>query len=231
MRVTFRKYYDGPVPGTLSRLRRDGLSYAFRVYECARIFTMIAIQPLGCVGFTMDSYLERLRREISDVASDMSEADWRRAPEGRWSSAQIVEHLGRTYGTTAKMVELAVASSGAPAPVRTASLRERLTRLVVVQLGFLPSGLDAPEVVVPRGEMEPQQALQKALASLERMDAALDAAVERWGNGPVAMHMMLGPLSARQWCRFHYVHGHHHVKQMLQRSRKPGKRPILERAY
>lgn len=183
------------------------------------------------MGFTMDSYLERLRREISDAASDMSEADWRRAPEGRWCSAQIVEHLGRTYGTTAKMIELAVASSGAPAPVRPANVRERLARLLVVEMGFIPSGLDAPEVVVPRGELEPEEALQKALASLERMDAALDAAVERWGSGPIAMHMLLGPLSARQWCRFHYVHGHHHVKQMRQRSRKPRKQAVLERAY
>lgn len=179
----------------------------------------------------MDAHLEKLRDEISGVACEMSEADWRRAPEGRWCSAQIVEHLGRTYGTTAKMIELAVAAAGAPAPVRPATLRERLLRLLVVEMGILPVGLDAPEVVVPRGELTPDQALQKALASLERMGAAIDAAVERWGSGPIAMHMLLGPMTARQWCRFHYVHGHHHVRQMKQRSRRPRNQSVLERAF
>ncbi|MDR3764830.1 MAG: DinB family protein [Acidobacteriota bacterium] len=179
----------------------------------------------------MNIDLEKLRREIQDAAADMSEADWRRAPVGRWSSAQIVEHLGRTYGTTAKMIELAVASSGAPAPVRPARLKELLVRLVVVELGFFPSGLDAPEVVVPRGEMAPEQALQKALAALERMSAAIDTAVERWGSGPIAMHMILGPLNARQWCRFHYIHGHHHVAQIKLRSRKPRNEAVFQRAF
>jgi hypothetical protein len=28
-------------------------------------------------------------------------------------------------------------------------------------------------------------------------------------------HPVLGPLTARQWRKFHWVHGRHHVKQIL----------------
>jgi hypothetical protein len=52
------------------------------------------------------------------------------------------------------------------------------------------------------------------------MDAGIKAAEERWGEGPVAIHMILGPLNAKQWRKFHYVHGHHHVRQMKKRIGK-----------
>ena len=172
----------------------------------------------------MDAYLDRLRTEISRVTSELSDSDWKRAPEGHWSSAQIIEHLGRSYGTTAKMIELAVSASGAPPPIRPSTLKESLVRLLVADLGFFPSGAKATSVVVPTGEVTPVQALQRALASLERMDAALDSAEHRWGSGPVAMHRALGPMSARQWRKFHYFHGRHHIRQMLERSRRPKKK-------
>jgi hypothetical protein len=172
----------------------------------------------------MDAYLDRLRSEITRATLEFSDADWRRAPAGRWSSAQILEHLGRTYGTTAKMVELAVSASGAPPPVRPATLKELIARLVVAELGLFPSGMQSQPVVLPTGEVTPEQVLQRTLASLERMDAALDSAERRWGRGSVAMHKVLGPMSARQWRRFHYFHGHHHILQMLKRSRRPKKK-------
>jgi hypothetical protein len=31
----------------------------------------------------------------------------------------------------------------------------------------------------------------------------------------VMNHPILGPLTARQWRKFHWVHGRHHVKQIL----------------
>jgi hypothetical protein len=27
-------------------------------------------------------------------------------------------------------------------------------------------------------------------------------------------HPILGPLTAHQWCKFHWVHGRHHIKQI-----------------
>ena len=46
----------------------------------------------------MDSYLERLRRELEDAIAGASAPA--QGPVGKWNSAQILEHLFLTYTTT-----------------------------------------------------------------------------------------------------------------------------------
>jgi Protein of unknown function (DUF1569) len=165
----------------------------------------------------MDAWLDRLRSEIQNTTTELCQEDWNRAPNGRWNSAQILEHLGRTYGTTAKMLELAMGVGGPP-QVRPATVSERLLRLVVVKMGILPSGAKSPAMVLPKGDCGPV-ALERALSNLERMKKAFASAEQRWGSdGPIALHPVLGPLSATQWRKFHYVHGHHHLRQVRTRS-------------
>jgi hypothetical protein len=164
----------------------------------------------------MDAWLERLRKEIEETARGLGEADWGRAPAGRWNCAQIMEHLGRSYGTTAKMLERSMGADGQP-EVRAATIRELLTTLLIVKLGIFPSGAKAPEMVTPKGDPGPV-ALERALNNLGRMDVALAEAEKRWGGAePIAMHFVLGPLNPAQWRKFHYVHGHHHILQMRKR--------------
>jgi DinB superfamily len=168
----------------------------------------------------MERWLDRLRREIEEATRGLSEAEWSRAPEGRWNSAQILEHLGRTYGSTAKMLEKSLAASdasGGPPPLRSATPRERLIQFLVVRLGRFPSGRKSPEFLLPEGQAGPE-ALRRTLGGLERMRTALDAAEKCWGGRqPVAAHFVLGPMRVEQWRKFHYVHGHHHVLQIGQR--------------
>ncbi len=165
----------------------------------------------------MDLWLGRLREEIEEVTRQFSPSDWGRAPKGRWNSAQILEHLGRTYGTTAKMLELSVGTGAAP-QVRAARLPELMLKILIVNLGIFPSGAKSPAPVTPKGDAG-SVALQRALQNLERMDIAITKADERWGNEkPIAMHPLLGPLTARQWRKFHYLHGHHHVRQIRTRA-------------
>ena len=130
-----------------------------------------------------------------------------------------MEHLAKSYGSTAKMLELSMAAGNRP-QVKPGSFSQAFKRLVVVDLGFLPGGLQAPFPVLPQGEAGPV-ALQRTLANLTRMDKAIAAAEEHWGGkAPIAMHMILGPMSAAQWRKFHYVHGHHHLRQLRRRVRR-----------
>lgn len=164
----------------------------------------------------MDAWLDRLRKEIEETTADLHEADWSRAPEGRWSSAQILEHLGRSYGTTAKMLELSMGTGGPP-QVRAAKISEMLTKILIVTLGIFPNGAKSPAMVTPKGDSGPV-ALERAKINLERMGSAIAAAEERWGRkAEIAMHPVLGPLTPGQWRKFHYIHGHHHVLQMQKR--------------
>ena len=170
----------------------------------------------------MDAWLERLQREIKEATTQLRDSDWSRAPEERWNSAQIMEHLGRSYGTTAKMLELSM--DAGVRQVRAATLPERLKKLLVVELGVLPTGAKAPAMVTPKGDPGPV-ALERALANLERMNAAIAAAEERWGSrNSIAMHPNLGPLNPREWRKFHYIHGRHHLLQIRNRAGKQAER-------
>ena len=87
----------------------------------------------------MSAWLDRLQNEIEETTKGLSESDWNLAPEGRWNSAKIMEHLGRSYGTTAKMLELSMGTGGPP-QVRAAKFSELLPKLLIVNLGIFPSG-------------------------------------------------------------------------------------------
>ncbi len=161
-------------------------------------------------------WLERLRSEIEETAQGLSAADFRRAPQGRWNTAQILEHLGHSYGATAKMLELRLAEGVRP-EVRAAKISERLMQILVVSLGYFPSRRKAPAFVTPHDDAGPE-ALGRTLSGLERMKVALASAEERWGSrDPVGTHFVLGPMNPGQWRKFHYLHGHHHVRQMRER--------------
>ncbi len=171
----------------------------------------------------MDAWLDRLRNEMEATTRGLCDSDWNSAPKERWSSAQIIEHLGRSYGTTAKMLELSMGVGGPP-QVRAAKVAELLKKLLVVNLGVYPQGAKAPAMVTPKGDPGPV-ALERALMNLQRMDVAIAAAVERWGSKePIGMHPILGPLKPVQWRKFHYVHGHHHLLQIQKRLAEKAER-------
>jgi len=163
----------------------------------------------------MELWIANARQEIDMAVEGMRPEDFLRSPEGKWNTAQILEHLGRTFGSTAKMLELQLASGAAPAlPWR--SLKNRVSVFVVVTLRHLPSGYSAPEATRPTG-LDGPTALEKLREALARMDKALADTEARWGSGLIATHPILGPLTAAQWRKFHFVHARHHVKQICER--------------
>lgn len=51
----------------------------------------------------MDSYLERLHEAITSAIYGITTEDLRRHPEGKWSTAEVLEHLYLTYSGTMKV--------------------------------------------------------------------------------------------------------------------------------
>ncbi len=166
----------------------------------------------------MISYLERLRREIEDAVGDASASDLARAPAGKWSSAQILEHLFLTYqGTNRGLMKCL--EKGSPLATR-ATLKDRFATLLVVNLGYMPNGRKAPERAVPRG-MAPVEAQRAITPELQQMGSGLDDCERRFGSRTKIMdHPILGPLTAEEWRKFHWVHGRHHARQIRERIGK-----------
>src|ERR1035441_5502400 len=137
----------------------------------------------------MDSYLEHLQRELEDATGSATDAGLAQAPAGKWSAAQILEHLLLTYQNTNRGLAKCLAQ-GAPLATR-ATLKHRLAALLVVNLGHLPGGRKAPERVTPRG-MLPEEVQQAIEPELQKMDSGLDACERRFGARTKIMDLTSG---------------------------------------
>src|SRR5271156_2330842 len=166
----------------------------------------------------MISYLERLRQELDDAVGGASTSDLAVAAPGKWSAAQILEHLLLTYqGTNRGLMKCL--EQGTPVVTR-ASLKHRFGTFMVVNLGHVPKGRKAPERVVPRG-MAPDEPHRAIAPELQRMDSQLDECERRFGKRTKIMdHLLLGPLTPAEWRKFHWVHGRHHARQIRERLGK-----------
>ncbi|HYU48144.1 MAG TPA: DUF1569 domain-containing protein [Terriglobales bacterium] len=166
----------------------------------------------------MDSYLERLQRELDSATKGATGAGLEQAPAGKWNAVQILEHLFLTYKNTNKGIGKCL-EGGVPLATG-ATFRHRIGILLVVRLGYLPSGRKAPERTIPRG-MGVQEVGQAIFPEIQRMESGLRECEDKFGPRTKIMdHPILGPLTAAEWRKFHWLHGRHHARQIRQRLGK-----------
>lgn len=166
----------------------------------------------------MDAYLQRLQDAIASATLGMTAEDLRRHPEGKWCAAEVLEHLYLSYTGTVKAFERCLQANQplARAPV----WKDRMRTLVVTGFGHMPQGRKAPQHTQPRG-MVAEQVIRDIGSRISAMDAVIAQCEARFGKQTrVLDHPILGPLTARQWRKFHWVHGRHHLKQ-IQNPRQP----------
>ena len=161
----------------------------------------------------MDTRLSRLAEAIDKATRGMDDHQLGRHPEGKWSTAEVLEHLSLTYSGTAKGLERCL--HGGVAPLGPPSLKQRLSTAVVLGIGYLPSGREAPKGTRPHGRPA-QTVMTEVTRNLATMDEMIAKSEARYGSRTrVLNHPILGPLTASQWRKFHFVHGKHHLKQIL----------------
>jgi len=161
----------------------------------------------------MHHKMARLHEVISYAIRDMTPADLARHPEGKWSSAEILEHLNLTYTGTIKGLERCLAAG---APRATADRKKtRWRRLLITRLGYFPGGRKSPDRVLPRG-MPAEQVVSEIFDNINRMDDVITRCESHFSaRRPIADHPILGPLTAQEWRGFHAAHGKHHARQIL----------------
>ena len=125
----------------------------------------------------------------------------------------MLEHLYLTYTGTAKGFERCL-EEGKPL-ASSPTMKQRFRTAVVTGAGYFPTGREAPKVSRPKGTPA-----DKVIADIGPQIAAMDEAIAKCeachGKSTRLLdHPVLGPLTARQWRKFHWVHGRHHVKQIL----------------
>jgi DinB family protein len=160
----------------------------------------------------MHAKLARLQIVLTDAMRGMTPEQFAFHPQGKWSAAEILEHLNLTYLGTIKNLERCLAR-GKPGASRDRS-KSRWSRFVITHLGFFPSGRQAPEKVRPSGTA-PEQVISQILTNLTRMSEVIGRCESTFASGqPIADHPVLGPLTAAEWRGFHLTHGRHHARQI-----------------
>lgn len=160
----------------------------------------------------MDFYLQRLQDAIITATQGLSAEELARHPEGKWCTAEILEHLYLTYTGTIKGFERCI-QAGQPI-ARSPALLDYARKFVVIGLNYLPEGRKAPKNTVPHGKSV--QEIRSAIApTIAAMDAIIGEAEKKYGEDVRLLdHPILGPLRGQEWRRFHWVHGSHHLKQI-----------------
>jgi hypothetical protein len=161
----------------------------------------------------MDSRLDTLKQSLQSALEGMSSEQLSWHLPGKWCAAEVLEHLYLTYVGTTRGLEKVI-TRGAPLATR-ASLAQRVLTFVVVKLGYMPTGREAPPIVQPKG-LSAEQVRNEIWAKLAAMDAIIAQCEGRFGRHVKLLdHPILGALNAAEWRTLHLVHGRHHQKQLL----------------
>jgi hypothetical protein len=143
------------------------------------------------------------------------DAAWYRAPAGKWSCAQIVEHLAISVEYSAVTFERRRAHD--PMVRRPRRLIEKLGHAVIISLGWFPTGFTAPEGTWPAADVTRTAAEARFRAGLAKWDELPRLLLPARRYDLFVKHPRFGDLTVEEWMRFHVVHCHHHAKQIRAR--------------
>jgi hypothetical protein len=177
-------------------------------------FILAAVDSAARVeSIFMDSDLERLKESIASATTGINAEDLTRHAEGKWSVSEILEHLYLSYTGTTKGFQRCLEAGK---PLATSStVKQRIMVLYVVNCGRFPAGRKAPKNTQPRG-IPLEKIVADVAVQIVAMDEAITKCEERYGKRTKLVdHPILGPFTAQQWRKFHWVHGRHHVKQIM----------------
>ncbi len=137
--------------------------------------------------------------------------DWHRAPNGKWSVAQIVQHLALGVDIVARTFD----HREEKAPMqRCASPVQAVARTALLTVGRLPAGFKSPEAALPLAKPDPDL----VTAQFRMGVAGLQTLVDDWPlerqRTIFVRHPQFGDLNLPEWVRFHYIHCRHHAGQL-----------------
>ncbi len=143
------------------------------------------------------------------------EAEWYRAPPGKWCAAQIVQHVAIGIDTSGRTF---LERRGKP-PMRRRSRTalQLLGDIVMLRIGWIPSGFRAPDVTRPAERPEAaavERLLREGVARFLSLEREL---LPARASDLFVKHPRLGDLTLPEWLRFHERHCAHHAKQIRSR--------------
>ena len=145
----------------------------------------------------------------------LPETSWQQAPPGKWTPAQIVEHLALALEMSA--TTFAARRAKEPMARRATTLREKVGKVFTFGIGRFPPGLRAPERTTPPPRVEGRAAEAHFRAAIAAWEAVERDLLPARRHDLFVKHPRLGDLTLEEWGRFHIVHSRHHARQIRAR--------------
>lgn len=147
--------------------------------------------------------------------ADRPDAHWYAAPLGKWSAAQIVEHLALALAWSASEFEKRRARE--PMVRSRPSLGERVARALVLRLGWFTPGMEPPSADAPLPPMDRAAVEAGFRRAVERHLTLTRVLLPARAHDLFVEHPRLGALSFPEWLAFHVRHARHHARQIRAR--------------
>jgi hypothetical protein len=140
---------------------------------------------------------------------------WQQAPPGKWTSAQIVEHLALALEMSA--ATFAARRAKEPMARRRTTLKEIVGKVFTFGLAWFPPGRKAPERTTPAPRVDGPAAEAHFRAAVAAWEAVERELLPARRHDLFVKHPRLGDLTLEEWARFHFVHARHHARQIRAR--------------
>ena len=144
--------------------------------------------------------------ELIQLLSSLSEAELNTRPfENSWTSAQVGEHLLKSYGV-AQILEAPVKPTERPADEKIETIKE-------IMLNF-DTKMNAPEFIIPSAESIDKA---KLLNSLQRVSSKIQSVAENLDLSETCTGFALpgiGELTRLEWLHFILYHTQRHIRQL-----------------
>jgi hypothetical protein len=144
-----------------------------------------------------------------------SDAEWQRGPAGKWTPAQIVEHLALALTLSAATFQSR--RNHAPMTRRRRTPAEHVARFLILGLRWFPPGRKSPERTTPPAQIDRASAEAHFLAGIEAWDQVDRALLPERRTNLFVKHPRMGDLTVEEWMRFHVIHANHHARQIRER--------------
>ena len=156
--------------------------------------------------------LAQHRAALLDEAARFDDESFARAPaEGRWSAAEILEHLALIEALVVRVV--GALAAGAPLPPPAAQPPRRYAPWRTTDRSFQ---VEAPQRVRPRGGKSRAELIADLEASRAALLAVMEALRGRDVTGLRSVHPFLGDYDALDWIAYVAYHDDRHRQQMAE---------------
>ncbi len=171
-------------------------------------------------------YYAVTRKRILEVTASLNDEQFRFKPEaGRWSIAEILEHMVIVHGVIFSRFLEQLEQGPAPAPDRDPLV---VDALVVEKIPDRSIKVKAPDVIEPTGKIGPADSLTAIFSSHERLERFLESTPglrEHLLDAPPLRIMTEGAyntMDGYQWALAAVAHDERHVRQILELKEHPG---------